>query len=219
MYGLKLIATRIGILLLIIAISITALINEWPLPIVVTILGAIFVLGIAAVFFEARSKQLALLSLRLKELAGYFHRRFMSDSSQSIFKLIDTLYGTKESRLWEWARICDSSRLIFNAWSVSFEARLGRDSFGERSSSHIRTYLSELWLMNNHYYELVEQFHEIGQKVIISLESRERYNTFVVEYNAYVQNLRDLIADLKQVVRTEIETPSVNFAKELAKNT
>jgi len=170
-------------------------------------------------FFEVRGKQIALLALRLKELAGYFHRRFMSDSGLSIFKLIDALYRTKEPDVWEWARICDSSRPVFHAWSTSFAARLERDSFEEKSFSHIRTYLNELWLMNNHYYELIKQFREIGEKVSIPLDSRGHFNTFVVEYNAYIQNLRDLIADLKPVVKTEIEIPSVNFATELTENT
>jgi hypothetical protein len=42
-----------------------------------------------------------------------------------------------------------------------------------------------------------------------------QYNRFVVEYNAFVQNFRDTIAELRNVTRTQMEAPSVKFAREL----
>jgi hypothetical protein len=37
-----------------------------------------------------------------------------------------------------------------------------------------------------------------------------------VEYNAFVQDFRDNIGELRKVARTEIEPPAVKFAKELS---
>ena len=80
----------------------------------------------------------------------------------------------------------------------------------------MRTFLNELWLINSHYYEFVEQFYEIAVKVEIPQETIDHYNRFVMEYNAFAQDFRDNISELKKVARTEIEPPSVKFAKELS---
>ena len=52
--------------------------------------------------------------------------------------------------------------------------------------------------------------HEIPRETI------DQYNRFVVEYNAFAQDFRDTISQLKRVARTEIEPPIVRFAKELS---
>jgi len=38
-----------------------------------------------------------------------------------------------------------------------------------------------------------------------------------MEYNAFAQNFRDNITELRNVARTEIEPPSVKLARELVK--
>ena len=85
-----------------------------------------------------------------------------------------------------------------------------------RFDIYLRTYLNELWLVNSHYFEFVEQFYEVAAKVEIPQETIDQYNRFVTEYNAFAQDFRDNISELRRVARTEIEPPSVNFAKELS---
>ena len=85
-----------------------------------------------------------------------------------------------------------------------------------RFTVYLRTYLNELWLINSHYYEFVEQFYELAEKVEIPQETTDQYNRFVMEYNAFVQHFQDSIVELKKVARTEIEPPSVKLARELS---
>ena len=107
------------------------------------------------------------------------------------------------------------SQRIFNTWCDSFINRLESDTRTRRFDVYLHSYLNELWLVNSHYYEFVEQFHEIGQKVEIPAATIDQYNRFVMEYNVVAENLRDSIAELKRVAKTEIEPPSVKLAREL----
>ena len=84
-----------------------------------------------------------------------------------------------------------------------------------RFTVYLHTYLTELWLINNHYHEFTEQFYEIATKIEMPRETVDQYNRFVVEYNAFAQHFRDAISELRRVARTEIEAPSVKLAKEL----
>ena len=43
----------------------------------------------------------------------------------------------------------------------------------------------------------------------------EQYHKFVAEYNVFVQEFQDNISELRKVVKTGIEPPSVKLAKEL----
>jgi hypothetical protein len=86
-----------------------------------------------------------------------------------------------------------------------------------RFTVYLRTYLNELWLINSHYFEFVEQFFEVAEKVKIPQEAAVQYNRFVTEYNAFAQDFRDRISELKKIARTEIEPPSVKLASELTK--
>ena len=165
---------------------------------------------------SAREKRLEQSSVRLKELAGYFNRRFAGDSSLSIFAIIDTLFNIDNPKLWDWARACDMSQRIFNTWCGSFISRVESDIRTRRFTIYLRTYLNELWLINSHYYEFVEQFYEVAEKVTISQETIDQYNRFVMEYNAFIQHFRDSIVELKKVARTEIEPPSIKLARELS---
>ncbi|MFC2005704.1 hypothetical protein ACFLVG_01935 [Chloroflexota bacterium] len=201
--------------ILITALALVGYIYEWPIEAIAPILGTILVIGLVMTAVRAREKQLELSSLRLRQLTGYFNRRFMGDSTLSIFAIIDSLFNLDNPKLWDWARACDMSKRIFNTWCNSFINRLEGDTRTGRFSIYLRTYLNELWLVTNHYYEFIEQFYEIAQKVEILPQTIDQYNRFVTEYNSFVQNFQDNIVELKKVTRTEIEPPSVKLAKEV----
>ena len=215
MYVLRAIVNRGWCPILITALAIIAVIYEWPITVVAPIAGIILVVGLVVTAIGAREKELAHASLRLKELAGYFNRRFMGSSSLSIFAIIDGLYNIEDPRLWTWVQACDLSQRIFNTWCSSFVSRLESDIRTRKFGVYIRTYLNELWLINSHYFELIEQFGEVAQKVEIPQQAKEQYNRFVTEYNSFAQDFRDNIGELRKIAHTEIEPPSVKFAKEL----
>jgi len=175
----------------------------------------ILVVSLALAVASAREKKLELTSQKLKQLAGYFNRRFMGGSSLSIFAIIDSLFNVDNPEVWDWARACDMSHRIFDTWCHSFVNRVESDIRTRRFDVYLRTYLNELWLINSHYYEFVEQFYEIARKINTPRETSEQYNRFVMEYNAFAQDLRDNVSELKKIAKTEIEPPSIKFAQEL----
>ncbi len=189
---------------------------EWPIGVIGPLLIITLVIGLVVAVIGAKERELERLSLRLRQLAGYFNRRFMGSSSLSIFAIIDSLFKIDDPKLWDWARACDMSQRIFNTWSSSFVGRVESDIRTRRFDIYLRTYLNELWLVNSHYYEFIEQFYEIAANVEIPREAIDQYNRFVAEYNAFAQDFRDNISELRKVAKTEIEPPSVKFAKELA---
>ena len=201
--------------ILITALAVAGYIREWPIEALGPVLFIILVIGLVMAATGAREKKLEQSSVRLKELAGYFNRRFAGDSSLSIFAIIDSLFNVDNPKLWDWARACDMSQRIFNTWCDSFISRVESDIRMRRFTIYLRTYLNELWLINSHYYEFVEQFHEVAEKVEIPQEAVDQYNRFVMEYNAFVQHFRDNIVELKKVAKTEIEPPSVKLAQEI----
>ncbi len=200
---------------LITALAVTGYIYEWPIAALATGLIVILLIGLAMIATDAREKELERSSLRLKELAGYFSRRFAGTSSLSIFAIINSLFSVDNPKLWDWARACDIAQRIFNTWCDSFISRVESDIKTRRFTVYLHTYLTELWLINNHYHEFTEQFYEIATKVEMPRETVDQYNRFVVEYNAFAQHFRDAISELRRVARTEIEAPSVKLAKEL----
>ncbi len=202
--------------ILITAVAVVGVFYEWTMVMVAPILGVILVIGLVVAVVKTRERQLELSALRLRQLAGYFNRRFMGNSTLSIFAIIDTLFGVDNPQLWDWARACDMSKRIFNTWCDSFIDRIESDTRTGRFSIYLRTYLNEMWLMTGHYYEFVEQFYEIASKVEVPPETIDQYNRFVVEYNSFVQNFQDSISGLKKITRTEIEPPSVSLARELS---
>jgi len=171
-------------------------------------------LSVAAV--GAREKELELTSIKLKQLAGYFYRRFLGDSSLSIFPIIDGLFAMENPKLWEWARACEMSRRILNTWGSSFISRVDSDLRTRRFDIYLRTYLYELWLLTGHYHEFIEQFCEVGERMELPRETIDQYERFLMEYNAFVHDFRNNIAALKKVAKTEIEPPSVKLARELS---
>jgi len=200
---------------LITVLAVVGAIFEWPVEVLGPVLVIILVIGLVMAATAVREKRLEQLALRLNELGGHFNRRFMGDSSLSIFVVVRTLLTSDNARVWAWARECEVAQRVFNTWASSFATRLESDIRGRRFSTYLRTSLNELWLLNTHYYEFVEQFSEVAEKVELPPETTDLYNRFAVEYNAFIQDFRDSIAELREFARTEIEPPSVNFAKEL----
>ena len=201
--------------ILIVALAVIGVIFEWEIWIFAPVLGVILVIGLVVAARGAQERELELSFLRLKQLAGYFTRRFMGNSSLSIFAIIDSLFNIDNPKLWEWARAGDISQRVFNSWCTSFISRVESDIGNRRFDVSLPIYLNELWLVNSHYYELVEQFYELAEKFEIPQETIDLYNRFVMEYNAFVQDFRDNISQLKRVAETAIEPPSVKFAQEL----
>jgi len=216
MYTLKTIVGWGWSAILITALAVLGFIYDWEIWIVTPVLIVILVIGLVVVAVRAREKKLELSSQKLRQLAGYFTRRFTGNSSLSIFAIINSLFKTEVPGLWDWARACDMAQRIFNTWCNSFIDRVESDIRNRSFSVYLRTYLNELWLVNSHYYEFVEQFFEVAERVEIPPETVDQYNRFVAEYNAFVQDFRDNISELRKVARTEIEPPGVKFAKELS---
>jgi len=216
MYILKTIINWGWCPILITAVAVVSCIYGWSIGFVAPVLITILVIGLVVAVMGAREKQLELSSLRLRQLAGYFNRRFMGNSSLSIFAIIDSLVNIEDPKLWVWVRACDIAQRIFNTWCNSFIGRVESDIRTRRFDVYLRTYLNELWLVNSHYFEFIEQFYEVAEKVEIPRETIDQYNRFVMEYNAFAQDFRDNISELKKVAKTEIEPPSVKFAKELS---
>jgi hypothetical protein len=197
------------------ALGVVGYIYQWSIPLIVTLMVVVLVVGLVVAATDAREKELQRYSLKLRELAGYFCRRFAGGSSLSIFAIIDGLFNVDNPQLWDWARACDMSQRVFDSWCDSFISRVQSDVRTRRYTIYLRTYLNELWLMNNHYYEYVEQFGEIAEKVALPQETVDQYHRFAAEYNAFTQNFREHIVEMRKVARTEIEAPSVKSAKEL----
>jgi len=200
--------------ILITALAVVTALYGWPIEVVAPSAGVVLVIGLVVAVVGTKERQLETATLRLRQLAGYFNRRFTGNSSLSIFAIIDGLFKVDNPQLWDWARACDMSQRVFNTWSESFIARVESDIRMRRFDVYLRIYLNELWLINGHYFEFVEQFYEIAEKVEILPETVDQYNRLVMEYNTFVQNFRDSIADLKKATRTEIEPPSVKLARE-----
>ena len=200
---------------LITALAVAGLIYKWPIEAMAPALIVILGIGLVVTIIRAREKQLEFTSLRLRQLADYFNRRFMSSSSLSIFAIIDNLFGIDNPKLWDWARACGMSQRIFNTWCSSFVSRAESDVRSRKLAVYLCTYLNELWSICSHYYEFIDQFYEIAEKMEVPAETIDQYNKFVMEYNAFVQDFRENIGDLRKVVKTGIEPPSVKLAQEL----
>jgi len=196
-------------------VAIVGLILEWPIEAVAPAIGGIFVVGLVLAVISAREKESEKLSERLRHLAGYFHRRFMGQSSLSIFAIITSLFKTDNTKLWEWARSCDMAQRVFNTWRESSIKRMEVDTKTGRFGIYLRAYLNELWQINNLYKEFIDQFYEIASKVEIPLETIDQYHKFVSEYNAFSRNFCAFVSDSLKAGKTEIEPPSIKEAQEV----
>ena len=199
---------------LITSVAITGILLEWPVEVLTPVLGGLFISGLIGAIVGAREKEYQKLIERLRHQASYFSRRFLGDSSFSIFTIINSLFKTENTKLWEWARACDMAQRVFNSWGNAFNERLEVDSKSGRFGLYLRPYLNELWMMNNLYYEFIEQFHEIAEKVEIPPETLEQYNRFSLEYNAFAENFRSFASDSLKAGKTEIEAPSIKSTME-----
>ena len=217
MYAIKTIVNWGWYSALITALAVAGYIQKWPIKYVVPALIIILGIGLVVAVIRAREKELELSSIRLRQLAEYFNRRFMGNSSLSIFAIIDSLFSTDNSKLWDWARACDMSRRIFDTWCNSFVSRMEGDIRSRRFAVYLYAYLNELWSVTSHYYEFVVQFYEVAEKIEMPQETVDQYNRFVMEYNAFAQDFRESISELRKVARTGIEPASVRLAQELVK--
>jgi hypothetical protein len=202
--------------ILLTAVALVGYAYEWEIGLLAAVMVAILVVGLIVAVTTAQERAIERASMRLKQLAGYFTRRFTGDSALSIFVVIRSLLTSDNARVWAWARECEVAQRIFNTWCNSFTDRVESDIRTRRFIVYSRTYQSELWMMNSHYYEFMEQFHEVSQSIEIPQETIDQYNRLVEEYNAFIQHFRDNIAELRRIARTEIEPPSVQFAKPIA---
>ena len=202
---------------LITAIAVVGLIyyDEVSINIMIPVLVVVLCIGLIVTVINARKNQLELQSVRLTQLATYFNRRFMGNSSLSIFAVIDNLFSIENPQVWEWARGCEMTQRIFDSWSDHFATRVETDLRNRRYTQFLHTHINELWAINNHYYDFTEQFCEIVSKFEVPRDVIEQYNRFVTEYNAFVENFRNTIMELKTIARTQIEAPSVKLAREL----
>ena len=73
---------------LITALAVAGLVYKWPIEAVVPALVVILGIGLVVALIGARERQLEFATLRLRQLADYFNRRFMGNSSLSIFTII-----------------------------------------------------------------------------------------------------------------------------------
>ncbi len=217
MYTLKEIVNRGWYPALITVLAVLGVLYRWPVEWVTPALIFILALGLVVTAIRARERQVERAVFKLRQLAEYFSRRFMGDSSLSIFAIIDSVFNIDNPKLWDWARACDMSQRIFNSWCGSFINRMEGDFGVTKLADYLSTYLNELWQITSHYYEFVEQFSEIAAKVEVPPEALEQYHKFVMEYNAFVQDFREHITELKSVARTGIEPPSVKLAEDVVK--
>jgi hypothetical protein len=197
------------------AVALIGLHYNWDVWLLATFLGIIFLAGLIVAILRESDKQLETVSVHLRQQAGYFSRRFTGTSSLSIFAIIDTLFNLDDPQLWDWARSCDMCARLIDTWFDSFIHRVESDTGTGKFSAYIQVYLNELWILNNHYYEFIEQFREIAEKIDLPPSTRDHYNRFAEEYNVFVQNFRETISDLRGIITTDIEPPSVKTAIEL----
>ena len=217
MNTLKTVFVRSWAALLIAVLAVLGYFLEWPLEAFIAGIASVLIIFIAFSAVGAREKVLDESAESLKELAGYFYRRFMGESSLSIFAIIDSLFKTDNAKLWEWARSCDNAQRVFNTWCDSFNTRLETDHRTRRYSAYLRVSAKELWLMVNMYQEYVEQFAEIACRLDLPVETLEQYQRFSVEYNTFTSQFRELLAGLRRVARIEIEPPSIKTAPEISR--
>ena len=201
--------------ILITALAVAGFTYEWPVGAVATGMVLILVIGLVVAVTGAREKELEHSSLRFRQLAGYFSRRFTSTSSLSIFAVINSLSNIDNPQVSGWVRACDMSQRIFDTWCSSFVGRVESDVRTGRFDVYLLTYLNELWLINDHYHEFIDHFYEVAEKIGISGETVDQYNVFVVEYNTFIQDFRDHISTLRKIAKTQIEPPSAKLAREL----
>ncbi len=219
MHAIKAVFTKGWAAMLIAALAIAGFLLEWPMEAFIAGIASVLIIFMALSAVTAREKMLDESAESLKELSGYFYHRFMGESSLSIFAIINSLFKTDNTRLWEWARSCDNAQRVFNTWCDSFNTRLETDHRTRRFSAYLRISTKELWLMVKMYQEYIQQFAEVANHIELPVETIEQYKRFCVEYNTFVGQFRDLLAGLRRVARIEIEPPSIKMAPDIKQAT
>jgi hypothetical protein len=180
------------------------------------VLAGLACVGLAVIVINTRKDQLELQSMKLAQLAAYFKQRFMGNAAFTVFSVIEGLFGVENPVIWEWARACDTSKRIFDSWCDAFANRVESDLRARRFGNFLQTHLDELWAVNNHYYEFVEQFNEIAGKYDVPPNVMDDYRRFALEYNGFVERFREAITGLRKAGRTHLEAPGVKLAPEPA---
>ena len=88
--------------ILITVLAVIGYMYEWPLEILAPVLAIILVIGLGLMATGVRGKEMDRSVSRLKQLAGYFSRRFADNSSLSIFIIIDSLFKVDNPKLWDY---------------------------------------------------------------------------------------------------------------------
>jgi hypothetical protein len=165
-----------------------------------------------------QEKQVQIAS-KLKELAQDFRGRFVPNSSAySIFRLVDDMRGAKpeEKEYLAWAQGCNLGRDFLTYWATYLIERL---SFIIESKPSQRKELSERFeefrCMNHSYFQLVRAFREKANVLQIPKNLEDEYNKFVTEYNEFVRNLRNTVAEASGVLHLSVDPKSIEFADEL----
>jgi ABC-type multidrug transport system fused ATPase/permease subunit len=203
------------VLITAIAVVCLALYDDIPYTIAIPVLVAVLLIGLVVVIIGGRRDDLERHAMKIYEMTGYFTRRFMGNSNISIFATIDDLFAMENATIWEWARGCAMCQRIFDSWANSFTNRVESDFRSRRYILFLHTHINELWSINNHYYEFVEQFVEIARKYQVPANVITQYNKFSGEYNAFVQTFRETITELRNIARIQIEAPGIKLAPEL----
>jgi len=198
--------------IIIIGIAVGGILGEWEPWITITLMSVVLLTGIAVAMITASERENEKMSGRIRQLAGHFTRRFGGESSYSIFAIIRELFRTQDAELWEYAHACEQTERIYNSWAENFISRIETDTATGRYTLYIRRHLQELWMLNNHYFEYIEQFREIAEKVNLPTEMIEQYNRFSAEYNSYTNSFREIIASSHKSGKTNIEADSIKDA-------
>jgi len=198
--------------ILMLLVSAVGILAEWESWLTLVLMGAVMLVGVAIAIITAQERQNEKISDRIRQISGYFTRRFGGESSYSVFAIIRELFRTKDPELWEYAHACEQTERVYNTWCENYISRLETDSATGRFAIYIRRYLQELWMLNNLYHEYIEQFRDIAEKVELPTEIIEQYNRFSAEYNSFTNSFRELINLALKSGKTELDANSVKDA-------
>lgn len=204
-------------LITIIAVLSLVFYDTIPYTVVVPVLVVLLFIGIIIAIIGTRQERLQGQSVRLSQMATHFQRRFTGNSTLSVFAIIDSLFEMENQQVWEWARGCEMARKVYDSWAENFADRVESDLRSRHYIQFLKTHINELWSLNNHYYEFIEQFSEIARRFEVPADTIEQYGKFIEEYNLFVQNFREAVNELKAVARTQLEAPSIKLAPEITR--
>ncbi|MCL2474935.1 MAG: hypothetical protein FWF37_02230 [Chloroflexi bacterium] len=198
--------------ILMLLIGVVGNLAEWENWLTLGLMSAVMLIGIAVAIITAQERANEKISDRIRQVSGYFTRRFGGESSYSVFAIIRELFRTKDPELWEYAHACEQTERVYNTWCENYISRIETDSATGRFAIYIRRYLQELWMLNSLYHEYIEQLRDIAEKVELPTEMIEQYNRFSAEYNSFTNSFRELINLAVKSGKTELDANSVKDA-------